>query len=330
MGLQTSQFLCVINAYCRSRSAHSFTTVLPRPVPPCSLIDIDPRPDHSLRQFSSHPRTWRDNFYVYPVISRRSGGLSIGVNLNPDAACNFDCIYCQVDRSTAPRVRDVEPATLRRELAELLQLAQTGDLFAEPEFSDVPSSLRAVRDVAFSGDGEPTTCRSFAECVAIATEELRAAALNHVPIVVITDACYLTRPEVARGLELIDRHGGEIWAKLDAGTEEYYRLINRPNYALAHVMDQIVAAAQVRPVVIQSIFMRVRGEPPSSAQLRAYVDRLSEIVHRGGRIKYVQVYTVARRPAESFVAPLQNQEVDAIVELVRTAGLSAEPYYAAQ
>lgn len=292
------------------------------------MTPIDPRQDHSLRQFSSHPRTWRDNLYVYPVISRRSGGLSIGINLNPDTACNFDCIYCQVDRTVTPRVRDVEPAALRHELTELLRLAMTGDLFAEPEFADVPPPLRAVRDVAFSGDGEPTTCRVFAECVDIAAAELRAARLDSVPIVVITDACYLTRPEVVRGLELIDRHGGEIWAKLDAGTEDYYRLINRPNYPLAHVVDQIVAAARIRPVVIQSIFMRVRGEPPSPAELRAYVDRLKEIVDRGGRIKYVQVYTVARRPAETFVAPLHNDEVDAIVEMVRAVGLSAEPYYA--
>ena len=67
-----------------------------------------------------HDRHWRDNAYCYPVISRRSGGLSIGINLNPDTACNFDCIYCQVDRTTPPAVRKVDLDRLKEELNNLL------------------------------------------------------------------------------------------------------------------------------------------------------------------------------------------------------------------
>src|ERR1041384_5902109 len=58
--------------------------------------------------FTQHSRSWRENRYVYPVVSRRSKGLSIGVNLNPDKVCNFDCIYCCVDRKTPPVWRDVD------------------------------------------------------------------------------------------------------------------------------------------------------------------------------------------------------------------------------
>jgi wyosine [tRNA(Phe)-imidazoG37] synthetase (radical SAM superfamily) len=129
----------------------------------------------------------------------------------------------------------------------------------------------------------------------------------------------------------MDANQGEIWAKLDAGTEDYYRLINRPNYPLNHVIDNITAAARVRPVVIQSIFMRVHGDPPSDAELSAYVDRLKEITSAGGRIRYVQVYTIARRPAESWVTPLTNDEVDGITMRVQTGtGLPAESYYSGQ
>ena len=71
--------------------------------------------------FSHHPRHWRENAYVYPVVSRRSRGVSIGVNLNPDAACNFDCIYCQVDRRTTPAVRRVDLDRLRTELELMLE-----------------------------------------------------------------------------------------------------------------------------------------------------------------------------------------------------------------
>ena len=48
------------------------------------------------RLFQTHSRNlFQDNRFVYAVVSRRSGGVSIGVNLNPDKYCNFDCVYCQ-------------------------------------------------------------------------------------------------------------------------------------------------------------------------------------------------------------------------------------------
>ena len=57
----------------------------------------------ALTLHSDHARLFEHNRFVYPVLSRRSGGISIGVNLNPDKICNFDCIYCQVDRRSAER-----------------------------------------------------------------------------------------------------------------------------------------------------------------------------------------------------------------------------------
>ncbi|MEK6675698.1 MAG: radical SAM protein [Planctomycetota bacterium] len=284
--------------------------------------------DLPLHLVQHHPRNWRDNDYVYPVISRRSGGLSIGINLNPDTACNFDCVYCQVDRTGTPRVREVDPKRLDDELAHMIDLAESGRLYDEAEWSLVPPDLRAIRDIAFSGDGEPTTCPHFVECVRIAADRRRRPDLQHAKLVLITDACYLARPAVIKGLEILDQNNGEIWAKLDAGTEEYYREVNRPNYPLRHVMDNINATARVRPVVIQSLFMRLNGSPPSEAEIAAFVDRLHEIKNAGGCISYVQIYTVARRPAQSFVTPLNASEVDKIAEFVHNkSGLRVERYY---
>ncbi len=283
-----------------------------------------------LRQYKNHTRDWRQNAYVYPVISRRSGGLSIGINLNPDMACNFDCVYCQVDRTRTPRIRRVDVDQVREELGAMIADAQSGALFSDPAFADVPDSLRTIKDIALSGDGEPTTCKKFSQCVEIVAQLKNEAGLEATKIILITDACYLTQPEVETGLRILDENNGEIWAKLDAGTEEYYRRVNRPNYPLSHVMTNIIAAARVRPVAIQSLFMRLSGEPPDEEELFAFVDRLREITEAGGRISYVQVYTIARRPAESFVTPLTNDEVDRIVELVREKrGLRVEAYYSA-
>ena len=281
-----------------------------------------------LRQHRSHSRSWRDNLYVYPVISRRSRGLSIGVNLNPDAACNFDCVYCQVDRSRPPRVRDVDLTILKQELDGMIDEAVSGRLFEDEAFRDVPISLRRINDIAFSGDGEPTTCPVFAESARLAANTRRIRSLEDVKLVLITDACYLTRPAVVEGLRILDENNGEIWAKLDAGTEEYYRLVNRPNYPLRHVLDNIIAAARERSVVIQSLFMRLRGQPPDDPELAAFCDRLNEIKAAGGSIKLVQVYTISRRPAESYAEPLNDAEVDRIADIVRSRfGVSVESFH---
>ncbi len=294
------------------------------------MIATMKRPDTNLRQYAQHPRDWRENAYIYPVISRRSGGLSIGINLNPDTACNFDCIYCQVDRTGTPRVRDVDIDRVESELSQMIADATSGALFDDPAFQDVPPPLRRIRDFAFSGDGEPTTCKFFRQCVDIVARLRREAGLKETKIVLITDACYLTRADVTAGLAKMDENNGEIWAKLDAGTEEYYQRVNRPNFPLRHVMDNIIAAARVRPAVIQSIFMRLDGVGPGENELSAYCDRLNEITAAGGRIAYVQVYTVARRPAESYVTALEDAEVDRIRDLVRArTNLRAESYYGA-
>lgn len=261
-------------------------------------------------------------------MSRRSRGLSIGINLNPDTACNFDCVYCQVDRSGTPRVREVDLDRVRIELADMIRLAKSGALFSEPEFANVPAVLRRINDIAFSGDGEPTTCRHFGACVDLVAELKLAHDLAHTKIILITDACYLTRPAVAEALAVMDENDGEIWAKLDAGTEEYFRRVNRPNVSLQHVVDNITSAARVRPVVIQALFMRLGGVGPDEAEVAAFTERLNDIIVGGGSISYVQVYTVARPPAEQDVTALTNEEVDAIAERVRAqTGLAAECYY---
>ncbi|MHC5110656.1 MAG: radical SAM protein [Planctomycetota bacterium] len=283
-----------------------------------------------LRQYQDHSRSWRDNLYVYPVISRRSGGLSIGVNLNPDTACNFDCIYCQVDRTAEPRTRDVDVSVMADELEEMIQLASTGQLYRDEAFADVPEQLRAIRDIAFSGDGEPTTCKVFYECVETAARLKASAGCGDVRMVLITDAAYLVKPEVKRALEIFDNNNGEIWAKLDAGTEAYFQRVNIPNTTLDHVIENITDAARKRPVVIQSMFMRVDGRPPDEQEINAYLQRLSHVLENGGRISYVQVYTVARRPAQSIVTALSRQELDEIVACVRNIPLAAEPYYGSE
>lgn len=275
-----------------------------------------------------HERQFEANRFVYPVLSRRSKGISLGVNLNPDKVCNFDCIYCQVDRTTTSETRFVGTEQLLRELEELLQLAASGELYNHSKFKETPLHLRRLNDMAFSGDGEPTTYTNFDEIIAACAEVKRRLGLDDVKMVLITNASMFHRPHVQRGLEVLDANRGEVWAKLDAGTADYFKLIDRTKIPFRQVLENITAAARVRPIVIQSLFMRVHGEGPTRAEQLAFCARLNEVVAAGGTIKLVQVYTIARRTTESYVAPLADAEVDALRDLVREqTGLVVESYY---
>jgi wyosine [tRNA(Phe)-imidazoG37] synthetase (radical SAM superfamily) len=275
-----------------------------------------------------HPRRFEENRFVYPVLSRRSEGISVGVNLNPDKVCNFDCIYCQVDRTVQSETKFVEMGQLLEELEDTLRHVASGRIFEHPQFKDTPSALRRLNDIAFSGDGEPTTYRNFDEIIAACADLKRRLGLDAVKMVLITNASMFHRPHVERGLALLDQNNGEIWAKLEAGTAEYFQLVDRTPIPFRQILDNITAAAKIRPLVIQALFMRVSGQPPSQAELAAFCDRLNETGAAGGKLKLVQVYTVARRPAESYVAPLADSEVDAIVKLVEgRTGLAAKAYY---
>ena len=269
------------------------------------------------RAWQRHERRWADNLFVYAVVSRRSHGVSVGINVNPSKACNFDCIYCQVDRLVAPRVRTVNLERLTEELDTVLQAAADDTLYSTPPFDALPPDRHEVRDIAFSGDGEPTTYGKFKEAVEIAAAARRRFALETTKIVLITDAAYLAKPMVREALEVMDANNGDIWAKLDAGTESYFRLIDRPNVSLQHVLDNILDAARRRPVVIQSLFMRVNGEPTPEAEADAYCGRLNDLLAAGGRLKGIQLYTIARKPAEPTVMPLADAELDRVAGFVR-------------
>ncbi|PYQ21252.1 MAG: hypothetical protein DMF79_08640 [Acidobacteria bacterium] len=153
--------------------------------------------------FKDHRRELEANRYVYAVVSRRARGLSIGLNLNPDKVCNFDCPYCQVDRTTPGGPSEVDVAALVGELERLLALVAAGALWSTPPFDTVAPELRRVADLAFAGDGEPTTPREF-PAAARAVREARDRHRLAVPIRLLTNATMLERERVHSALAEID------------------------------------------------------------------------------------------------------------------------------
>jgi wyosine [tRNA(Phe)-imidazoG37] synthetase (radical SAM superfamily) len=276
-----------------------------------------------------HRRVWLNFDYCYPVISRRSRGVSLGVNLNPDKVCNFDCVYCEVDRRTPPKRRDLDLDLLITELGLLMDLATSGGIYDIPPFDSARPEHRRLNDVAFSGDGEPTTAREFAEVVARVARLKAQRGLDLVKLVLITDSSRLQAPEVIQGLELMMAHQGEIWAKLDAGTEAYYREICRSRIPFERILDNLLATACRWPIIIQTLFLEWWGQGPSEVELEAYCGRLEHILAQGGQLEAIQLYTVARPTPEPEARPLRRLEMDAIAASLRgrLPGLPVEVYY---
>jgi wyosine [tRNA(Phe)-imidazoG37] synthetase (radical SAM superfamily) len=274
-------------------------------------------------------RRWRENRYIYPVLARRTGGVSIGVNLNVDKICNFGCIYCEVNRRMAPLIKDVDLEALTLELRAALEMAQNGELLRDARFAGLAApdggALR-VTDIAFSGDGEPTSFRNFKAVVertiALRDEAMRSrpqVGLPNIKIIVITNASLFHRPQVREALALVDRAGGEVWAKLDAGTADYFKLIDDTTIPYERILRNIRDLGRIQPLVIQSCFMRAHGVGPGEEEIAAYIGRLRNFLAEGAQIKLVQVYSVSRPPAESYVTALPPPELERIRSQVEAA-----------
>ena len=271
--------------------------------------------------FKDHRRELETNRYVYAVVSRRARGLSIGLNLNPDKVCNFDCPYCQVDRTTPGGPSEVDVAGLVGELEQLLALVAAGALWRTPPFDTVAPELRRVADLAFAGDGEPTTPREF-PAAARAVREARDRHRLAVPIRLLTNATMLERERVHSALAEID----ELWCKLDAGTEAYFQKVDGTRFPFARILENLLRIARERPIVIQSLFLTWRGVGPDHDEIEAWCGRLRDLVAGGGRIDLVQVYTVSRPPADRTIGALAPGHLEAIAARARALGLRAEVF----
>lgn len=272
------------------------------------------------------PRNFLGNRFVYAVISQRAGGLSLGVNLNPDKYCNFNCVYCEIKRDgPGRREQRVNVRLMAAELEMLLGLAREDKLRELPWFGKMPPELLQLKEVALSGDGEPTLCPNFDEVVHTVLH-VRSRMPPSFKIVVITNTAGLPLPQVRHGLQQLGARD-EIWVKLEAGTERYMKKINRPDLTLRNVMANILQIGRERPIVIQSLFPLIGGQEPSEREIERYAHRLQELKAGGAQITLVQVYS-AHRPAQNpDCGHLPLKSLSRIARCVReTTGLRAEVF----
>ena len=272
------------------------------------------------------PRDFLNNRFVYVVISPRAHGLSLGVNLNPDQDCDYDCVYCEVDRRTAPRETALDVDAMGDELRRTLAFVHQGRLRERPTYQALPDELLQLRHVALSGDGEPTLAPNFTEAVQAV---VRVRALGGYPffkLVLITNATGLDRPQVQEGLKNLTK-SDEVWVKLDGGTQAFLNKVNRGSVSLEKVLKNILWLARQRPVVVQSLFPAINGEEPPLEEIEQYAQRLKELKADGAQISQVQIYSAARPMSHSECGHLPLKTLSQIAQTVRqTTGLKTEVF----
>ncbi len=248
--------------------------------------------NHRLR-IDNHDRDSAGLLYVYPVVSRRAGGVSIGINLNPNNACNWRCIYCQVPDLKRGAAPEVNPALLEDELRWMLQQIVHGDFMQ----TSVPEEARRLNDIAFSGNGEPSTSKQFPQCVDIVAKVLREFALvGQIKLVLITNGSQLGRPEVLAALETMHRLNGEVWFKFDRAPDGAFNPVNQVVLSATQVARRLSAAAQRCPTWLQTCMFARNGQPPDEADVLAWLDFVKARLDEGTPLRGVLLYGLARRP----------------------------------
>jgi wyosine [tRNA(Phe)-imidazoG37] synthetase (radical SAM superfamily) len=234
--------------------------------------------------------------YVYPVVSRRAEGVSVGINLNPNNACNWRCIYCQVPDLTRGTAPPVDLAVLENELRSFLQELLHGDFMQ----SRIPEDVRRINDIALSGNGEPTSAAEFVQVIELIGRVRREMAVPEaVKTVLITNGSLLYRSEVQQGLRAMARLNGEVWFKLDRASEAGMRLINDTSTSMDKVRDNLVTAIALCPTWLQTCWFALDGEPPSRQDEDDYLEFISALLRDGHKPQGVLLYGLARQSRQA-------------------------------
>lgn len=258
--------------------------------------------------------------HVYPVVSRRAQGVSIGVNLNPNRACNYRCVYCQVEglqRGKGPRI-DLQ--LLERELHAMFDWLQTGDFYERW----VPEEHRVLRDVAFSGDGEPTSSPDFAAAAALVLRVLRERGVDSLPVVVISNGTLMQLPAVQEGLRVLGEGKGRLWFKLDGGADRDLERINDAAVGLDRLRKNLRIAAPLLPTWVQTCAFGLDSPEPSATWADAWIAALAAEVEAKTPLQGVLLYSVARRsfqPEAPRLHRLDGARLERLAARVRALGL---------
>lgn len=236
-----------------------------------------------------------NNRYVYAVISPRTQGLAIGINVSPEGVCNFQCLGCEVQRQTNTK-GPLDLDVMATEFKRTVYLVRSGKIRELPDYRQIAPELLELHTVLLSGNGEPTLAPNF-EAVVEKVVHLRAHdhTCNY-KLVLPTNGSALDLPAVQEALTFFTK-ADEIWIKLDGGTQAHITRVNGGNANLKKILSNILLVGRQRPVIIQSMFPCINGADPDKNEVREYLNRLMELKAEGADISMVHVYSSARPAA---------------------------------
>jgi pyruvate-formate lyase-activating enzyme len=273
---------------------------------------------------TDHSRDSAGLRYVYPVVSRRAGGVSIGINLNTNNACNWRCIYCQVPNLTRGGPPPLDLALLENELRSFLQELLHGDFMQ----ANVPEGARRINDIALSGNGEPTSSEAFAQVVELIAR-LRAE-LQFDPViktVLITNGSLVYRENVRQGLQRMAQINGEVWFKLDRASEAGMQFVNDTHVGMGKVRANLASAISLCPTWLQTCWFALDGEPPGKQDEEDYLDFLANLLRDGIRPQGVLLYSLARpslQPEAPRLSALSQEQMEAFAVRIRALGVNVK------
>lgn len=282
------------------------------------------QPTSKLLSISDHNRDCVSMTYVYPVISRRASGVSVGINLNPNNACNWRCIYCQVPdlkRGTSPMIDLVK---LEQELRSFLDELLYGCFM----LNKVPLQARRINDIALSGNGEPTSAKEFEQVISLIGRVKHDLPLpEELKLVLITNGSLINRASVQRGISHMAKLNGEIWFKLDSVTQEGRLQINNTQLSLKKMHDNLKLAASLCPTQLQTCVFEIDGTPPSEEETSAYLEFLNTMQLEDTLLQGVLLYGLARpslQPEAPRLSKVSLEWMESFATKIKKLGLKVK------
>lgn len=277
----------------------------------------------SVLTIHDHTRCFANYTYVYPVVSRRSNGVSLGINLNVNNACNWRCIYCQVDNLQRGKPVSIDLLKLEFELDEMLNWIINGDFV--DKFA--PPHLQRFNDICLSGNGESTLSKDFASVVGIiANLRLKYKLTTCVKTILITNGSEMDKSHVQDGVGLLSKLNGEIWFKIDTVTTLGIEKVNQVHLTLESIRRRLLLSSSCCKTYVQTCYFRVSGVDPHVDEIDAYINFICSVK---GKIAGVLLYSTARNPALAEgmeISSVNENFLRNIVLRLKNKGIQAQYY----
>jgi wyosine [tRNA(Phe)-imidazoG37] synthetase (radical SAM superfamily) len=258
---------------------------------------------------TNHDREIAGLKYVYPVLSRRAGGLSVGINFNTNNACNWRCIYCQVPGLIKGAAPNLDLQILQGELEYFLNDVQCGSFF---ERFQVDANNRVIKDIAISGNGEATSVKNFEQAVTLIGKlATQLGVLPESRFVLITNGSLIHQQTVKEGLVSLQRYGGEVWFKLDSATKEGRSAFNQTAQSLKNSLENIKISSDLCTTKLQTCLFDFAGQGITETERQAYLNALKTI-KMNTNINEIMLYTLARPSMQAEANQLLALPIDVL------------------